>query len=198
MHPFLVSLGRKPRTGDVFPCSVCGKEFYRQASYIAQGRHLCSRKCTNAWQARNQIKKTCPQCSVEFSVRPCNAHVTHCSRACMVVSQTKRPTGRMHNGRPVLQNHAGYLTVYEPDHPAANVSGRILEHRWVVEQLLGRRLETTEQVHHINGEKDDNRPENLQIMTPTEHSKLTAVRRQTAQSEMLGLLAQYQEKFGPL
>jgi hypothetical protein len=70
------------------------------------------------------------------------------------------------------ENSAGYIYAFTPDHPAASKYGYVLEHRLVVERTLGRYLTRGESVHHINGIKDDNRPENLQAMTKREHGLL--------------------------
>jgi hypothetical protein len=49
---------------------------------------------------------------------------------------------------------------------------RVFEHRLVMEAHLGRKLQDGEIIHHINGDRLDNRVENLQIMTRSEHIKL--------------------------
>lgn len=47
-----------------------------------------------------------------------------------------------------------------------------LEHRWIMEQHIGRILTTDEVVHHKNGVKTDNRLENLEIIDRAKHTKL--------------------------
>jgi hypothetical protein len=52
-----------------------------------------------------------------------------------------------------------------PDHPRARASRYVFEHILVAEELLGRYLEPGESIHHRNGVRDDNRPENLELWT---------------------------------
>ena len=67
-------------------------------------------------------------------------------------------------------NSQGYVLLRMPGHPHA-VKGYVLEHRWVMEQKLGRPLERDEHVHHLNHRRADNRPENLAVLDPVAHAK---------------------------
>ena len=71
----------------------------------------------------------------------------------------------------------GYVTRYAPNHPSASNAGIVMEHRYVVEKALGITLPDYFDVHHINGDKTDNRIENLAIMTHKAHTKLHNSRR---------------------
>jgi len=61
--------------------------------------------------------------------------------------------GRTENG--------GYILVKSPHHPHKKKSGYVFEHRLVVEKCLGRYLDPSEIVHHIDGNPSNNAPENL-------------------------------------
>jgi uncharacterized protein (DUF433 family) len=75
--------------------------------------------------------------------------------------------GMWKGGRVV--NGYGYVMVrLSPEHPLAEmrtVNGYVLEHRLVVAESFGRPLKSYESVHHINGDRSDNRLENLQLRT---------------------------------
>lgn len=60
-------------------------------------------------------------------------------------------------------NEQGYYLLRMPNHPNANVNGYLHEHRFVYSQFLGRPLLPGENIHHRNGNRADNRLENLEL-----------------------------------
>ncbi len=64
----------------------------------------------------------------------------------------------------------GYRVWYLPDHPMANSAGAVTEHRLVLANHIGRSLRPDESVHHLNGDRLDNRIENLELWTKSQPS----------------------------
>lgn len=68
----------------------------------------------------------------------------------------------------------GYILVKKNDHPYATKNGYVREHRLVMEQKLGRLLRPTEVVHHIDGNRQNNDPSNLEVFASNaDHLKET-------------------------
>ncbi len=60
-------------------------------------------------------------------------------------------------------NEYGYRMLHRPEHPNARRGNRVPEHVVVMSEILGRGLRPNENVHHRNGQRADNRPENLEL-----------------------------------
>jgi endogenous inhibitor of DNA gyrase (YacG/DUF329 family) len=156
-------------------CEHCGATFQRQKGSESP-RAFCSQKCylasdyhaqtvaaANAARRVNTwVTKPCGTCGVPVkraAAKPPERFF--CSRACYIAKQR--------SGHPIQVNASGYVLVFVGrDYPGASKSGHILEHRKVMQELLGRPLLPAENVHHINGVKDDNRPENLELWTTSQ------------------------------
>jgi hypothetical protein len=67
----------------------------------------------------------------------------------------------------------GYVVIYAPGYPR----NKCLEHRYVIEKHLGRKLAHDEHVHHLNSDKTDNRLENLAVIDRKEHGRAHAMQR---------------------
>ena len=126
-----------------------------------------------------RITTACAACGTPFTVAPWQVRAGRrfCSVVCSKPARGRRgpANGRWKGGR---RAHAlGYVLVnLGPE------LGERLEHRLVMEQHIGRPLRSDEHVHHRNGIKNDNRIENLELLTRQQHIELHAMERRGQRS----------------
>lgn len=88
-----------------------------------------------------------------------------------IMPDPPKRTGKHWKGGKYVSNH-GYMLIYKPKHHRANSRGYVLEHVLVAELKYGREISNTEDVHHVDENKLNNHPDNLIVLSPSEHMRL--------------------------
>jgi hypothetical protein len=173
---------RKIRT-----CPQCGATFTRRANQ--SNPKYCSPECFAQGRCKGRNLKTysCKRCGKEFeryesTVR--NPERVYCSGFCRDESRVYKigPDHPQWTGGTYISG--GYC--YERDYSKRRITGDYgyrATHLRVAEETLGRLLAPGEHVHHLNGVKLDNRPENLLALSNSDHRALHGYYSQQFQLE---------------
>jgi len=85
----------------------------------------------------------------------------------------------------LVRDGNGRMKILMPEHPAAQTSGYVPEHRIIMEQKIGRLLKLTEVVHHIDGNRSNNDPSNLMLFSSTaEHTAYHAAMKKKTTADV--------------
>lgn len=115
----------------------------------------------------------CPKCNKSRWMRLQDYNCSGRTGLCLICHNKRGHTER--DRLPLV--HEGYVLIYQPNHPAANLWGFVKRAILVAETKLGRHIKKGEFTHHLNGVKDDDRSKNIAIMSNSEHVKLHALLR---------------------
>ncbi len=99
--------------------------------------------------------------------KPYKPYLSEIAKKNSILAHKGKRSFRWKGGR--IKDAFGYIQVWKPEHQNAKIGGYIYEHRLIMSKKLGRPLTEEESVHHKNGIKDDNRIENLELMTKRVH-----------------------------
>lgn len=146
-----------------YRCLQCGKIFL---GYKNAYRKFCSVSCMKQYQ----IGKNAPHWQGGKTVYVCQncgqiikdlstIKRKFCSTICMREYQKRENHPQWNGGRKITTD--GSIAILNHSHPHTTQDGYVLEHRLVMEKIIGRFLKPEEVVHHINKNRQDNHPENL-------------------------------------
>ena len=159
-------------------CKVCKKSFFTTPDRIKNNRgKYCSRKCQFKSLER-KISRKCGNCKKTLSIVRSKANQTNnnfCSEKCLSMGRSK--IASTHLVKWINKNKGFEKQKFGLNGKAISLDGYyiyngIKVHRLLMEKHIGRKLKSSEIVHHINGNKFDNRIENLQIVSRAEHNKI--------------------------
>jgi endogenous inhibitor of DNA gyrase (YacG/DUF329 family) len=137
-----------------YGCPICKEMF---TDYACNHRKYCSERCRNIAFSINNKGKT----RSEKTKKLMSLSKRGNKNPLYKISPEKHP---MWKGGRII-DYWGYSFILSPNHPFRNNKGYVREHRLVMEKHIGRYLNPLEVVHHINEIRNDNRIENLMLLS---------------------------------